>query len=191
MTIADMQKQLEILSGAAQGISGLGTQMGQLQTAIGNLKEAVSGLAKGSSALSEGVSAYTEAVSGISEGAAALSEGFGTYSSGGQSLSEGYSSMLSGISLDVPKHAIGRNTVEAMRSGLVYGHAAIIDGLLERMEEEMGEPMTAIATGGLAASVVPVCRHEIILDKTLLLTGLQAIYEKNVQPVRDHKTDAS
>lgn len=96
-TIADMQKQLEILSGAAQGISGLGTQMGQLQTAIGNLKEAVSGLAKGSSALSEGVSAYTEAVSGISEGAAALSEGFGTYSSGGQSLSEGYSSMLSGI----------------------------------------------------------------------------------------------
>jgi len=89
-------------------------------------------------------------------------------------------SMLSGISLDVPKHAIGRNTVEAMRSGLVYGHAAMIDGLLDRMEEEMGEKLTAIATGGLSPSVAPACRHEIILDKTLLLTGLQVIYEKNV-----------
>ena len=89
-------------------------------------------------------------------------------------------SMLSGISLDVPKHAIGRNTVEAMRSGLVYGHAAMIDGLLDRMEEEMGEKLTAIATGGLSPSVVPACRHEIIVDKTLLLTGLQVIYEKNV-----------
>ena len=85
-----------------------------------------------------------------------------------------------GISLDVPKHAIGRNTVEAMRSGLVYGHAAMIDGLLDRMEEEMGEKLTAIATGGLSPSVAPACRHEIILDKTLLLTGLQVIYEKNV-----------
>ena len=47
-------------------------------------------------------------------------------------------SMLRGISLDLPKHAIGRNTVDAMRSGLVLGHAAMIDGLLERMEEEMG-----------------------------------------------------
>ncbi len=88
-------------------------------------------------------------------------------------------SMLSGISLDLPKHAIGRNTVDAMRSGLVYGHAAMIDGLLDRMEEEMGRELTAIATGGLASSVVPVCRHEIILDKTLLLTGMQVIYEKN------------
>ena len=88
-------------------------------------------------------------------------------------------SMLHGISLDIPKRAIGRNTVDAMRSGLVYGHAAMIDGLLDRMEEEMGQKMTVIATGGLASSVAPVCRHEIILDKALLLTGLAAIYEKN------------
>ena len=65
-------------------------------------------------------------------------------------------------------------------SGLVYGHAAMIDGLLDRMEEEMGQKMTVIATGGLASSVAPVCRHEIILDKALLLTGLAAIYEKNI-----------
>ena len=89
-------------------------------------------------------------------------------------------SMLSGISLNMPKHAIGHNTVDAMLSGLVYGHAAMIDGLLDRMEEELGERMTAIATGGLASSVVPVCRHEIILDRTLLLTGMRAIYMKNV-----------
>ena len=88
-------------------------------------------------------------------------------------------SMLHGISLDMPKRAIGRNTVDAMRSGLVLGHAAMIDGLLDRMEEEMGEKMTAVATGGLAQSVIPVCRHEIRLDNTLLLTGLKVIYDKN------------
>ena len=88
-------------------------------------------------------------------------------------------SMLHGISLDIPKRAIGRNTVDAMRSGLVLGHAAMIDGLLDRMEEEMGEKMTAVATGGLAQSVIPVCRHEIRLDNTLLLTGLKVIYDKN------------
>ena len=87
--------------------------------------------------------------------------------------------MLHGISLDIPKRAIGRNTVDAMRSGLVLGHAAMIDGLLDRMEEEMGEKMTAVATGGLAQSVIPVCRHEIRLDNTLLLTGLKVIYDKN------------
>lgn len=90
-------------------------------------------------------------------------------------------SMLYGISLDVPKHAIGRGTVDAMRSGIVLGHAAMIDGLLDRMEEEMGEPLTAVATGGLASSVVPVCRHRIILDNTLVLTGLKAIYDRNTR----------
>ena len=88
-------------------------------------------------------------------------------------------SMLHGISLDLPKQAIGHNTVDAMRSGIVLGHAAMIDGLLDRMEEEMGGKMTVIATGGLASSVIPVCRHEILLDKTLLLTGLLEIYKKN------------
>ncbi len=89
-------------------------------------------------------------------------------------------SMLQGISLDLPKHVIGRNTVDAMRSGLVYGHAAIIDGLVDRMEEELGGKVTVIATGGLARTVVSVCRHEIILDDTLLLTGMKVIYDKNV-----------
>ena len=88
-------------------------------------------------------------------------------------------SMLQGISLDTPKHAIGRNTVDAMRSGILYGHAAMIDGLLDRAEEELGGDVTVVATGGLAAGIIPSCRHSIKLDKNLLLTGMQAIYEKN------------
>lgn len=88
-------------------------------------------------------------------------------------------SMLQGISLDSPKHAIGRNTVDAMRSGLIYGHAAMIDGLVDRMQEELEGEATVIATGGLAAGVVPACRHKIELDDTLLLTGMQVIYDKN------------
>ncbi len=88
-------------------------------------------------------------------------------------------SMLQGISLEIPKKAIGHNTVDAMRSGLVYGHAMMIDGLIFRMEEELGESVTVIATGGLAKKVMPACRHDFILDDTLLLTGLRVIYEKN------------
>lgn len=90
-------------------------------------------------------------------------------------------SMLHGVSLDVPKQAIGHNTADAIRSGIVYGHAAMIDGLLDRVEEELGEKVKVIATGGLAARVTPACRHDIVLDDTLLLTGLRVIYEKNVK----------
>ncbi len=89
-------------------------------------------------------------------------------------------SMLQGISLDMPKHAIGHNTVDAMRSGLVCGHAVMIDGLVFRMEEELGEQVKVIATGGLAKKVIPACRHAVTLDDTLLLTGLRVIYEKNL-----------
>ncbi len=88
-------------------------------------------------------------------------------------------SMLQGISLDTPKNAIGHSTADAIRSGIVYGHAAMIDGLLDRMAEELEGNVTAVATGGLAAGVVSACRHKIELDDTLLLTGLKVIYEKN------------
>lgn len=88
-------------------------------------------------------------------------------------------SMLQGISLDVPKNTIGRSTAEAIRSGIIYGHAAMIDGLLDRIEDELGEKVTVVATGGLAPRVTPSCRHQIILDDTLLLTGLRVIYDKN------------
>ena len=86
---------------------------------------------------------------------------------------------LPGISLDKPKHVIGKNTVDSMRSGMRYGTAAMIDGLIERMEEELGHSSTLIATGGMAQFIAPLCKHSIILEKDLLLKGLNIIYKKN------------
>ena len=86
---------------------------------------------------------------------------------------------LPGISLDRPKSVIGKNTVDCMRSGMMYGTAAMIDGLIDRMEEELGHKSTLIATGGMAQFITPLCRHSIILDKDLLLKGLNIIYKKN------------
>lgn len=86
---------------------------------------------------------------------------------------------LPGISLDRPKQVIGKNTVDCMRSGMMYGTAAMIDGLVGRMEEELGHRCTLIATGGLAQFIAPLCKREIILDKDLLLKGLNIIYKKN------------
>ncbi len=86
---------------------------------------------------------------------------------------------LPGISLDRPKHVIGKNTVDCMRSGMMYGTAAMLDGLIERIEEEFGHQSTLIATGGMAQFVTPLCKREIILEKDLLLKGLNIIYKKN------------
>lgn len=88
-------------------------------------------------------------------------------------------SQLSGISLEAPKHIIGKNTIECMKSGIVYSNAAAMDGMIERIEEEMGSKATVIATGGLAKSIVQHCKREIILDEELMLKGLYIIYEKN------------
>ena len=86
---------------------------------------------------------------------------------------------LPGISLDRPKQVIGKNTVDCMRSGMMYGTAAMIDGLVDKIEEELGHKSTMIATGGLAQFILPLCRHNIILEKDLLLKGLNIIYKKN------------
>lgn len=88
-------------------------------------------------------------------------------------------SQLSGISIDAPKHIIGKNTIECMKSGVLYSNAAAIDGIVDRVEEELGEKATVIATGGLAKKIVSHCKKEIILDEDLLLKGLLVIYEKN------------
>ena len=86
---------------------------------------------------------------------------------------------LPGISLDKPKNVIGKNTVDCMRSGMMFGTAAMLDGIIERMEEELGHRATVIATGGMAQFITPLCRREIILEKDLLLKGLNIIYKKN------------
>ena len=86
---------------------------------------------------------------------------------------------LPGISLDQPTRVIGKNTVDCMRSGMMYGTAAMIDGLIDRIEEELGHRSTIIATGGLAQFIIPLCKREIILEKDLLLKGLNILYKKN------------
>ena len=90
-----------------------------------------------------------------------------------------HAAQLPGISLDKPKKVIGKNTVDCMRSGMMYGTAAMLDGLIDRIAEELGHESTIIATGGLAQFVIPLCKHEIILEKELLLKGLNIIYKKN------------
>ena len=86
---------------------------------------------------------------------------------------------LPGISLDKPKAVIGKNTVDCMRSGMMYGTAAMIDGIIERIEEELGHKATIVATGGLARFITPLCKREIIPERDLLLKGLNIIYKKN------------
>lgn len=83
------------------------------------------------------------------------------------------------ISLDTPKKVIGKNTVDCMRSGVIYGNASMIDGMLTRIEEELCQPATIIATGGIVKVLLPLCSHTILYDGALLLKGLLALYEKN------------
>ena len=86
---------------------------------------------------------------------------------------------LPGISLDKPKHVIGKNTVDCMRSGIMLGAAAMLDGLIDRMEEELGQQATVVATGGIAKFVIPLCRRSVIYDRNLLLKGLSILYYNN------------
>ena len=88
-------------------------------------------------------------------------------------------SQLPGISLESPKKAIAKNTVEAMRSGVMLGSACMLDGMIERMEQELGEQATVVATGGIARFVLPMCRRKIEYDRDLLLKGLAILYENN------------
>ena len=89
--------------------------------------------------------------------------------------------LLPGLQLDQPKRAIGRNTIDCMRSGIMLGTACMLDGLVERMEEELGSKATVVATGGIAKFIIPMCRTPIIYDKDLLLKGLTILYRENVR----------
>lgn len=88
-------------------------------------------------------------------------------------------SQLGGISIEAPEHIIGKNTVDCMKSGIIYSSAAAIDGIIDRLMEQVGDDATVIATGGLARSIIPHCRRQIILDDNLLLKGLAVLYHKN------------
>ena len=89
-------------------------------------------------------------------------------------------SQLPRIALEKPKKVIGTNTVDCIKGGILYGSAGAIDGICERMKQELGKNCTVVATGGLAPVVVPLCKTKIILDEDLLLKGLVLIYNKNI-----------
>jgi len=91
----------------------------------------------------------------------------------------GKAAQLPGINMDRPGKIIAKNTVDAMRSGIMYGTAAMIDGVIDRMQEELGHPSTIVATGGVAPYIIPLCRHKIALERNLLLRGLNEIYKMN------------
>lgn len=97
-----------------------------------------------------------------------------------QALSEG-TSLLPHFAKVVPKKCIGTNTAESMQSGCIYGNAAMIDGMIDRIEAELGTSAAIIASGKDADTIIPLCRHDIIHDDTLLLLGLAAIYQKNLR----------
>ena len=87
--------------------------------------------------------------------------------------------LLPGLQLDQPKKAIGRNTIDAMRSGIMMGAACMLDGMVARMEEELGYETTVIATGGIGKFITPLCKTPMIYDKDLLVKGLAALYREN------------
>ncbi len=93
----------------------------------------------------------------------------------------GGTAQLPHISLDPPRHAIGRNTVECMQNGIIYHNAAGVDGMIERIEAQLGEKCTVVMTGGLSAVIAPHCKHEMIVDPELLLKGLMILYRKNAK----------
>ncbi len=88
-------------------------------------------------------------------------------------------SLLPDIAIRPPKKVIASNTVDSMRSGAVFGTAALLDGMIDKMEAELGEKCSLVATGGLARSIVECCSHKIVYDDDLLLKGLWVLYEKN------------
>lgn len=83
------------------------------------------------------------------------------------------------IAFEKPKKIIGTNTVDCLKSGIMFSNACAIDGMIDRIEEELGEKCTVVATGGLAGVVIPLCRREIIIDDDLMLKGLVLIYNRN------------
>lgn len=83
------------------------------------------------------------------------------------------------IAPEPPEHLIGRNTVEALNNGAMFGTASMLDGLAARVEAELGAPLTVVATGGLAPCILPCCRCRVHYDADLLFKGLGILYEKN------------
>ncbi len=91
----------------------------------------------------------------------------------------GATAALRRVELTAPPSVIGKNTVTAIQSGIVFGHAGLVDGIIERLLDEVGAAATVIATGGLARTIVPLCRRVDRVDEFLTLEGLRLLFERN------------
>lgn len=98
----------------------------------------------------------------------------------GMAALAGGTAQLPQISLDAPRSVIGKNTVEAMQSGIVLGNASLVDGMIERIADEFGDKLNIISTGGMSEAIIPYCKAEMVQDRDLLLKGLYIIYKKNL-----------
>lgn len=83
------------------------------------------------------------------------------------------------VSLEAPASVVAKNTVDCMKSGVIFGHSAMIDGMIDRVREELSLDVPVYITGGLAETVMPYCRREMTLDADLVLKGLYILYQKN------------
>lgn len=95
-----------------------------------------------------------------------------------KALAEG-TAQLPQVSLEAPPSIVGKNTADCMKSGVIFGNASMVDGMIDRINEEIGEKLPVYATGGLAPVIVDHCKHEIMLDEYLVLKGLNILFKKN------------
>ena len=90
-----------------------------------------------------------------------------------------HAAQLPYIDLNGPAKLLGTNTIDCMRSGALIGTAAMLDGLIDRLEEELGESVSPVLTGGVSPLIVPYCRHTSHLEPDILIDGLRILYSKN------------
>jgi len=106
----------------------------------------------------------TSIMPGVNMGLAALSE---------------KTAQLPKVSLDAPCSVIAKNTADCMKSGIIFGNASMVDGMIERIKSETKENVSVYLTGGCAPLIYPHCKTDMILDDNLTLKGLNIIYRKN------------
>lgn len=91
----------------------------------------------------------------------------------------GNAALLISVALDAPDSVIGNNTDRSIRSGVVWGTVCMIDGMIDRIEKELGSECSVVATGGMAKTIIKHCAHDIVIKDDLIMQGLRIIYNKN------------
>ena len=83
------------------------------------------------------------------------------------------------INLESVSEIIGTTSIDSMKSGIVYGTASMVDGMIQRYASVLGDDVSVVATGGLSSVIIPFCRDKITINRNLVLDGLYQIYQMN------------